>query len=357
MHVHQLRLTPEVPVACPRCRVPGAPGLRVEARPVPGPGGMACPRCGAVYPVIDGIPCLSADVPAFLAAQETFLAPGAPPADPSSGSRCCDDAFRLDPASSAFREVSLLGQHAAAHYPGSFAGLPLGPGLHANVATVERLASMLASQPLPSDASHPGILEVGCGPGRLAMRLSSLAPVAAFDLRIAPLRLGAHVSCGHRPLVPFRVEGRRFHPVEVSGPAPVGACSFVQGDVLSPPFAAESFAAVVAVSLLDTVPDPTFVLGQLDALLAPGGLLLLASPWQWEPGVTPPSEWWSAGPGLSSDHLLASLRGEDPRLPHLSYEVQRVEDGLPWTLPGHARLSYRYSLVAFLARKARRRSR
>ena len=44
--------------------------------------------------------------------------------------------------------------------------------------------------------------------------------------------------------------------------------------------------------------------------------------------------------------------GDSPVLPHLDYEILEEADGIPWWLPGHARLIHRYLLHAVLARKA-----
>ena len=65
----------------------------------------------------------------------------------------------------------------------------------------------------------------------------------------------------------------------------------MQCDLAAPPFEAEVFPLVVAMSVLDTIVHPVFGLGQLDALLAPGGLLLLAAPYNRAPSVTLPGRW------------------------------------------------------------------
>ena len=55
----------------------------------------------------------------------------------------------------------------------------------------------------------------------------------------------------------------------------------VVGDAQDPPFAPESFSAVCLLNLLDCVPNPLLVLAWADALLVPGGELLLAMPFAW----------------------------------------------------------------------------
>jgi SAM-dependent methyltransferase len=131
-----------------------------------------------------------------------------------------------------------------------------------------------------------------------------------------------------------------------------GSIHLVQGDISAPPFEAEIFPAVVALSLLDTVPDPLFALGQLDALLAAGGLLLLGTPYSWDGSVTPPAEWWSGPERTGAQWVRSTLAGANPVLPHIHYEVLEEADRVLWAVPGHGRLVYRFFLHLLLARKA-----
>lgn len=74
-------------------------------------------------------------------------------------------------------------------------------------------------------------------------------------------------------------------------------------DALEPPLPGGAFDAVVALNLLDSCRDPLLLLQQMDALLAPGGTLVLASPFAWDPAITPPAAWLDAA---SVQDLLAS---------------------------------------------------
>jgi hypothetical protein len=94
--------------------------------------------------------------------------------------------------------------------------------------------------------------------------------------------------------------------------------------------------------VIDSLPDPVAGLAALDRLVAPGGLLLVASPFHWEPAVTPPDRWWSSPEGVLADAL--GERG---------YTMVEVADALDWAIPSHARLVHRYALHAVLARKPR----
>jgi SAM-dependent methyltransferase len=178
------------------------------------------------------------------------------------------------------------------------------------------------------------------------------AGALGLDLRLDVLRLARRMADAGEALIPFCAEGRRFTPLRLTARSRLRPSSIhlVLGDVLSPPLEAEAFPLVAALSLLDTVVDPIFALGQLDALLSPGGLLLIGTPYSWDARVTPPGEWWSTSRATGAETLRAALSGRSAVLPHLSYEILEQAD-LPWAVPGHSRLMYRFVLDTVLARK------
>jgi SAM-dependent methyltransferase len=319
-----------VALVCPACRVPGPDGGLVVARLAAGDDACLCPGCGAAYPVVDGIAC----VPGDLDAMRGYLDGSAP---------------------ESLVEAFLPAAFAVSQWPEVVEGAPWLPDLSENVALVDRLAGWVARHARPVPGADDRALEVGCGTGRLLVRLSGLFPGGAvgMDLRLTLLRLARRLLDGHVADVRLRLEGSRLVPVRVSPvERPAGPVALVLGDAMAPPFLAESFPVVAAMSLLDTVPDPLFVLGQLDALVAPGGLLLIATPYSWEPGITPPERWWSTPETTGAAFLVDALEGRRPELPHLRYERLEEDDNLPWGLPGHGRLVHRFGLHAVLARKS-----
>ncbi len=315
-----------------------------------------CPRCATAYPRIDGIPCVPPDLEAFREAQAWALGPGFLHGDLEGAREACRLAGELAPDADSFRELKLLGQHALAHFPQS--GGPLAPELEGNRRLLETAADWLASEGPPSGTRAGCALEAGCGPGALLQAVAPLFSRGALglDLRVGTLRLARRIARDGHAFLPRNVEGRRFEPLGLVRPpataGPDGEIHLVQGDVLHPPFEAEAFPAVLALSLLDTVPEPFVALGQLDALLAPGGLLLVGTPYSWDPRVTDPRGWWSGPSEADAGTLRDLLAGRHPGLPHLRYELLREERRVPWTVPGHDRLAYRYFLDLVLARKA-----
>jgi SAM-dependent methyltransferase len=121
-----------------------------------------------------------------------------------------------------------------------------------------------------------------------------------------------------------------------------GAITLVQGHLTHAPFRRAAFPLVAALSLLDVLPDPLDGLRRLDALVAPGGLLLLTCPYQWQADVTAPHLWWSS----PEDTLRDTLRGR-------GYDIVEEDTALAWAVPSHARLVHVYALHALLARKRR----
>jgi SAM-dependent methyltransferase len=313
-----------VRLVCPRCRVPG----EVEAILETAADGERCPGCGADYPREQGIRRILPFEP-----ERT---------EPT-----------LDPASPAFREVTLEAIYAIAHYP-DVEPEPawIGP-IRENLRIEETLLGWLDRHAAP-DHVAPAALDIGCGPGRFTVALSGRFPGGAvgMDIRVPMLGLARRFGRGEGVTLPFRTEGARFEDLTIRPPGTApGPVRFLAADVAAPPFEAEGFPLVSALSVLDVMPDPILCLGQADALVAPGGLLLLAQPWQWEPEVTPPAAWWSGPDATGPETLRTLLEGRSPVLPHLGYEILEEADGIPWWLPGHSRLLHRYSLHAVLARK------
>jgi ubiquinone/menaquinone biosynthesis C-methylase UbiE len=99
------------------------------------------------------------------------------------------------------------------------------------------------------------LLEVGSGPGRLAVRLAQVSPeVLVTGVDIAPEMVEMANTLAARSRVADRV-------------------GFVEGDVASLPFADASFDAVVSTFLLHHWPSPAEGLAEIYRVLRPGGVL------------------------------------------------------------------------------------
>jgi SAM-dependent methyltransferase len=348
-----------VRLVCPRCRLVGPDGRLAVRHLQPDQdrtgrsvSACVCPQCRTRYPMIQNVWCVPPDLPAFLEAQADAVAGKWLGREDSQAADLCRSAAAVDPACAEYRELQLPATYAAAHFPQSARGFAWSDLVAGN----ERFAEVVSAwvrKHVP--AGTPGTaLDAGCGPGRLLPLLAEPFQGGAIglDLRLSMLRLADRVLGHQHTVVPFRAEGTRFTTLSPVWP---GRCAaqvhLVQGDVQDPPFEAEAFAMAAAVSLLDSVPDPLLALGQIDAMLAPGGLLLLALPYQWDAQAVAPRMWWSGPWGDGAQVLHGILAGRHPALPHLRYAILAEEENLPWALPANARLVHHYFLHAVLARK------
>jgi SAM-dependent methyltransferase len=169
-----------------------------------------------------------------------------------------------------------------------------------------RLAEAVASLP-----SRGRVLEVGCGAGRFLCALEGLRP----ELE----RVGADVSARALAALVARSPETRTRQVDAS------AATLPAEDA--------EFDAVLALDVLEHVPDPDAMLSEIHRVLKPGGAFHLhvpceASPlcaWRWIPG--------QAGPrGLKrryAGHIQRFARGELlERVVAAGFEVDRVRNSL-----------------------------
>jgi len=121
----------------------------------------------------------------------------------------------------------------------------------------------------------------------------------------------------------------------------------VCGDAADPPFGPASFDAVVLANVLDSTADPAIVLAQADALLRPGGTLVVTCAYAFSDTITPPARRF--GP----EALLAALDGQAPFGPWpLHHHIVRATDGIEWPLALGERLRHVHAVHAVISRKA-----
>ena len=156
------------------------------------------------------------------------------------------------------------------------------------------------------------VLEVGCGPGHLSIRLARQHGLEVTGLDLDPAMITR-----------ARANADRLGNGE-------GRCpSFVVGDVASLAFPDASFDLVVSTLSLHHWADPTAGLGEIGRVLRPGGRALV---WDLRPGVRP--------------HPFG------PRHAHLPDPVQhtygtplRVVSVTPWQWPRRFNLTQRIELM------------
>ncbi len=112
---------------------------------------------------------------------------------------------------------------------------------------------------------------------------------------------------------------------------------FVAGSADDPPFAAGSFQVVLALNLLDVVPQPRKLLDQVAALLAPDGLLVLTTPFAYTLAQTPLDE------QIDDEELDAALTDR--------FAILENRPQIPWHLPTSERHHALYFVRGIVARK------
>ncbi len=153
--------------------------------------------------------------------------------------------------------------------------------------------------------------------GLPACPLQALLREQVASLRPPVLDMGCGIQDWGRPDI-LGLDARLSFLKRRGGPG-------VVGDAQDPPFAPESFSAVCLFNLLDSVPNPVLVLAWADALLVPGGELLVAMPFAWS-DVVPERlrfDW---------DTLVACLEGRSQAMGlRLRYAVHSQWRDVAWS--------------------------
>jgi SAM-dependent methyltransferase len=156
------------------------------------------------------------------------------------------------------------------------------------------------------------VLEVGCGPGRLALRLARQHGLEVTGLDLDPAMIAR-----------ARANADRLGDADQRRP------SFVVGDVAALAFPDASFDLVVSTLSMHHWADPSAGLAEIGRVLRPGGRALI---WDFRSGVRP--------------HLFG------PRHAHLPDPVQhahgsplRVVSAAPWRWPWRFQLTQRIELA------------
>jgi len=111
------------------------------------------------------------------------------------------------------------------------------------------------------------VLEVGCGPGHLSIRMAS-----QLDYRVTGLDLDPRMIEVARANADHQTADNQRQP------------TFVVGDVASLPFPDASFDLVVSTLSMHHWADPTAALSEIGRVLRPGGRALI---WDLRPGLVP----------------------------------------------------------------------
>jgi putative 4-mercaptohistidine N1-methyltranferase len=138
-------------------------------------------------------------------------------------------------------------------------------------------------------------LDIGCAVGRFSFELGRVADHVIGIDNSAPFIAAARQLARRRALT-IRVQesGKLFSSRKLVLPKALasGSVEFHVRDAMDlSAFSASSFQIVAAINLLCRLPHPRRFLGQVRRLVAPGGQLIIASPFSWLQQYTPRREW------------------------------------------------------------------
>lgn len=306
---------------CPGCRRRTEEGLHLATLERAGDE-LVC-ACGCRYPIVDGVPVVTADPAGYLAAPSTVV----------------EDQLAPDLAR------ALAGPDEAA-YPRLLEHLSIYLDAHWGDAAASALIDKLAAR---RAAPVPAAIELGCSVGRILLELSRGAErVVGIDLHLGALRRARRLLAGETVPYARRMVGRHYAEVTARGEPIRGAWRLVCGDALDPPVVPEVFDRVVALNLLDSVARPRQLLAVIDGLCRPGGEVILSSPYAWQ-GTTLADDERLGGADPAAAVVAILTSGEGLRAAYTIEEQAEV----PWTLRRDARSAVSYQLHYLRARKAK----
>ncbi len=334
-------------------------------------GLLRCPHpaCQREYPVIDGVPLLIADLRGHVAGGllPLLVRDDLSELTESLLGDCAGPGSELDTLR---RELSTYGED---HYGdlepeadgAEGAGAPdadpdpdpdLGPG-----SATRLLAALLeAAGPALEGLPDGPVLDLGCSVGRTTFELAARLgrPALGVDLNFGMLRMAQGVLRRGVARYPRRRVGvvfdRREVPADLPGRA---AADFWAADAAELPFEDGRFALVASLNVVDCVTAPRDALAELVRVLAPGGLALVTTPYDWSPAATPFEQWLGGhsqrheGRGAAEPVLRTLLTpGAHPASVE-GVEIVAEAEGLPWRLRLHARSVVEYRVHGVVVRK------
>jgi SAM-dependent methyltransferase/uncharacterized protein YbaR (Trm112 family) len=273
---------------CPGCRT--LSDGRLDLRTLEHTGDVLACECGRRYPIVDGVPILLKDPAGYLRGETlTVIERDLPPA---VAALLVEDTPDDAPYARLLEHLSI---YLDAHW-GDRADPPAECAL---TAVLERLAVL-------PHAGH--VVELGCSAGRLVGELARRADhVLGLDLQFGTVRRARRLLAGEPVDYSRRMIGRHYAPVRArAGDLASDRITLLCADALDPPLVPGAFDRVVAVNLLDSVSNPGLLVKVLDGLCAPGGELILASPYSWQSSVMPEHHRFGSDPGGALRTLLTT---------------------------------------------------
>ena len=316
-------------------------------------GTLICghPTCGSVYPIIDGIPILVADLATYLNqhAHEILWRNNL---DHTLQS-CIGDALGSGVVFDTNRH------YLSAYVDGHYRDRDTQNSPEATSAPVLRFLES-ARETQCTTVAGPRI-DLGASVGRATFELAALTPgelTLGIDLNFTMLRFARGLQeNGSRPF-PLKRVGVVYdqHHIEFPQASELTNVDFWACDAIALPFEDNTFGLALSLNVLDCVPSPTTHLSEILRLLSLDGAALLATPFDWSAPVTPMNAWlgghsqhneWHGESTEILHETLALL--EDAN--HARLVVESTQD-IPWEVRIHERHRASYQSLLMHLRKS-----
>lgn len=294
--------------------------------------------CWMEFPVIDGIPIITADPRATLQGAETQIL--ARSDLPETSLSQLGDAFGPGSAFESMRQH--LSIYAGEHFP-EFTDPP---GAASSVAAATAAGLALIPEPPEGPA-----LDIGGGPGRggWEVALATGRPVLSYDLNFAFLRIAQQLALNGEAVFPFRRVGLVYDRRTIRLPETFAAAriDFWALDAMALPFPPGHFALLAGLNVVDCVSAPAQLLAEAGRVASPGAAAFFTTPFDWSPTVAQTDQWLGGHSQRSPQHGMSEpvLRAT---LDQAGFDTVAEADDLPWTLRLHDRsvMHYRLHLAA-----------
>ena len=317
-------------VVCLGCRTSTPDQL--DLRTLQRSGDILTCECGLRYPIVDGVPIVLNQPSQYVQTEiATFVERDLP----------TEVAALLAAAGDPYAHLlEHLSTYLDAQWGDRAEPRPDGPGARSGLdGVIERLAD------LPPVALA---VELGCSVGRIVAELAVHAEhVVGIDLHFGTVRRARRILDGEPLEYNRRVIGRHYATATIDAAERAARNrTLLCADALDPPLIPQSYDRVVALNLLDSVHNPRQLLSVMDGLCAPGGELIVSSPYSWQSNVMTDDQ--RIGGSDPAADLLTILRdGLNLRARYL------IEDQaeLTWTLRRDSRSVATYRIHYIRARQ------
>ena len=237
-------------------------------------------------------------------------------------------------AANPYESARLLAEYLQFHYGKPEEVLPYDFGPAAALNFAARVVTETVNAPtLPRYARA---LDLGCAVGRSSFELArSCRKVLGIDFSQSFVRAASELAADGRMQYDRVDEGRLTTACVAEVPPDIDRrrVRFEVGDACALPEGLGRFDVVLLANLIDRLPEPARCLERLPELVAPGGQLVIASPFTWLEEYTPLAQWLG---GYEADGQRVPTGGTLLDLLDGAFEFRRQVD-VPFLIREHAR--------------------